>query len=121
MLFAPLHIGFFITSLIIVVVLDRNYSSSATHIHTSSFLLFISTLPYFNLFSVLFAVLNNLLIILGFNGQLSWFVGFFGENEYFGLVIAYIILAMMLLPFVERYVKRLYPLVNEGPEQNRPS
>ena len=116
MLVAPLNIGFFVTSLIIVVMLDRNHSRSATHIHTNGFLLFISTLPYFNLFSIAFAVLNNLLIIFGFNGQLSWFVGLFGENEYFGLVVAYIILAMIFLPFVERYVKRLYPLVNEEPE-----
>ena len=67
-------------------------------------------LPYLYLPMKTFAVVSNTSVVLGYGDLFSWLSIIVGDNYFLGLCLMYTISAVILMPFVEKYLKRRFPV-----------
>ena len=105
LLYLPLCIGS-------VIFCEQN-TLRASRLIQNTFLLYLFCLPYYYLVAKLFVVLNNILVVFRFDGPVFWLIEFFDMGDRFGLTVALVIIAVMVLPIAENLIKDRYSPIGE--------
>ena len=96
----PLYIGF-------VIFCEQSYARTSRLIK-NRFLLFLFCLPYYYLVTLTFVTVNNILIAFRFRGPVTWLIEFFDMGDWFGLYAAMTLIAFIVLPITEIFIKKRY-------------
>ncbi|MFT7688463.1 MAG: hypothetical protein ACI9FB_003827 [Candidatus Azotimanducaceae bacterium] len=108
LLFSQLQGAYFVFCMGAVIGSEMNSRKTSIIIRDNKFILFVFCLPYFYLITKFLIVANNIVIALDFYSILSWYLSFYGEYDFFGLVLLFALLAMIFLPICEKYLLKRF-------------
>ncbi len=108
--FSPIPFAIFALCIASVITSETNPVKTALWIRENWLLSFLISSPYFMLCAKAFAVSSNVSIVLGYGDLFSWLSIIVGDNYFLGLCLMYTISAVILMPFIEKYLKRRFPV-----------
>ena len=118
-LFSPGPMLVFLAALWGLYSAECNPTEAVYRVHNNGWWRFLFASPYLYLSMITFVVTSNTSIVLGNGSFIGWLELFVGDQLFLGVCLMFSVWSMIALPFIERYLKRRFPLPLEmDPEES---
>ena len=101
-----------------MIAAEYNPRKTPNRVHYNGWWRFLFSTPYLYVTIKIFIVGNNTSIALGNGSFIAWLEIFVGDYMFLGVCLLFSAWSMIALPFIERHLKRRYPLPSDPTSNN---